>query len=133
LSCLSATLAPLRSLVVVGLATAAGLACVGAQEKQPSQPPLYGGKAPAVSSQSQTGSATAGTFAPVLDSEQRPITAGGFVETGPVIFQDISDKSGLSVWHHKMGTPQKAYILETIGSGVALLDYDHDGWLDIYW
>lgn len=31
-----------------------------------------------------------------------------------------------------MGTPQKPYILETIGSGVALLDYDHDGWLDIY-
>ncbi len=28
--------------------------------------------------------------------------------------------------------PQKAYILETIGSGVALLDYDNDGWLDIY-
>jgi hypothetical protein len=31
-----------------------------------------------------------------------------------------------------MGTPQKPYILETIGSAVALLDYDHDGWLDIY-
>ena len=31
-----------------------------------------------------------------------------------------------------MGTPQKPYIVETIGSGVALLDYDHDGWLDIY-
>jgi len=31
-----------------------------------------------------------------------------------------------------MGTPEKPYILETIGSGVALLDYDHDGWLDIY-
>ena len=31
-----------------------------------------------------------------------------------------------------MGTPQKTYILETIGSGACLLDYDHDGWLDIY-
>ena len=31
-----------------------------------------------------------------------------------------------------MGTPEKQYILETIGSGVALLDYDNDGWLDIY-
>ena len=38
----------------------------------------------------------------------------------------------MTVWQHKMGTPQKPYILETIGSGVALLDYDHDGWLDIY-
>jgi hypothetical protein len=68
----------------------------------------------------------------VLDSEKRPITAGGFVKTGPIIYQDISEKSGLTVWHHKMGTPQKTFILETTGSGVALLDYDHDGWLDIY-
>jgi len=26
---------------------------------------------------------TGGTYAPVLDSEKRPITAGGFVKTGP--------------------------------------------------
>ncbi len=80
----------------------------------------------------QGGSATGGTFAPVLDSEKRPITAGGFVKSGPVVFKDISEKAGLTVWHHTMGTPQKKYILETIGSGVCLLDYDHDGWLDIY-
>jgi hypothetical protein len=67
----------------------------------------------------EDGSATAGVFAPVLDSEKRPITAGGFVKTGPVIFQDISEKAGLTVWTHKMGTPEKPYILETIGSGVA--------------
>jgi hypothetical protein len=71
-------------------------------------------------------------FAPILDSEKRPITAGGFVKTGPVVFQDISEKAGLNTWQHKMGTPQKPYILETIGSGVCLLDYDHDGWLDIF-
>ncbi len=78
------------------------------------------------------GSATAGTFAPVLDSEKRPITAGGFVKTGPIIFQDASEKSGLTTWHHTMGTSEKNYILESNGSGVALLDYDNDGWLDIY-
>lgn len=80
----------------------------------------------------QGGSSTRGEFAPVLDSEKRPITAGGFVKTGPVIFQDITQKAGLSSWHHTMGTPQKNYIVETTGSGVALLDYDNDGWLDIY-
>jgi hypothetical protein len=31
-----------------------------------------------------------------------------------------------------MGTPAKKFIVETNGSGVALLDYDNDGWLDIY-
>ena len=96
-----------------------------AQQTGDKQPvPIAGGQ--------QGGSATAGEFAPVLDSEQRPITAGGFVKTGPVIFKDISKEAGLTVWKHTMGTPQKSYILETIGSGVALLDYDNDGWLDIY-
>jgi enediyne biosynthesis protein E4 len=80
----------------------------------------------------QGGSATGGVFAPVLDAERRPITAGGFVKQGPIVFQDVSEKAGLTVWHHKMGTPQKNYIIETTGSGVALLDYDNDGWLDIY-
>jgi len=79
-----------------------------------------------------TGSATGGVMAPVLDSEKHPITAGGFVKDGPVIFNDITEQAGLSVWRHIMGTPQKKYILETIGSGVCLLDYDNDGWLDIY-
>jgi len=67
-----------------------------------------------------------------LDAQHRPITAGGFVKTGPVVFEDISEKAGLTKWTHKMGTPEKAYILETKGSGVGLIDFDNDGWLDIY-
>ena len=31
-----------------------------------------------------------------------------------------------------MGTPEKHYIIEANGSGVGLIDYDNDGWLDIY-
>jgi hypothetical protein len=75
---------------------------------------------------------TGGTHAPVLDSEKRPITAGGFVKSGPVVFQDIAAKAGLTTWHHTMGSPSKQFIVEATGSGVALLDYDKDGWLDIY-
>ncbi len=122
-----------RSTSVVG-ALAFLLWCGAAfpQGTPASQPPLYGGSGPSSPPQQQGGSATGGTFAPVLDSEKRPITAGGFVKDGPVIFKDISEKAGLTVWSHKMGTPEKPYILETIGSGVCLLDYDHDGWLDIY-
>ena len=78
------------------------------------------------------GSATAGSFAPVLDDQRRPITAGGFVKEGPRIFADRSKQSGLTQWRHIMGTPEKTFIIETNGSGVCLLDYDHDGWLDIY-
>ena len=75
---------------------------------------------------------TGAAHAAVLDNEKRPITAGGFVDSGPIIFQDISDKSGLAKWRHVMGTPEDNFIIETVGSGVALLDYDNDGWLDIY-
>jgi len=67
-----------------------------------------------------------------LDAEHRVITAGGFVKSGPIVFQDISEKSGLAKWTHHMGTPAKNYIIETKGSGVCLFDYDNDGWLDIY-
>ena len=78
------------------------------------------------------GASTGGAHAAVLDSEHRPITAGGFVKSGPIVFQDIAAKAGLTSWTHRMGTPSKSFLLETIGSGVALLDYDNDGWLDIY-
>jgi enediyne biosynthesis protein E4 len=75
---------------------------------------------------------TAGAHEAVLDKEKRPITAGGFVKDGPTIFQDVAEKAGLAKWKHIMGPEHKQYILETVGSGVALLDYDKDGWLDIY-
>ncbi len=81
---------------------------------------------------SGSGVNTGGAHAAVLDAEHRPITAGGFVATGPTVFQDVAKAAGLTSWTHHMGSPQKNVILETVGSGVALLDYDNDGWLDIY-
>lgn len=66
------------------------------------------------------------------DAQHRPITAGGFVPAGPVVFQDDSRASGLTEWSNAGGTPQKAYIVESLGGGVALLDYNNDGWMDIF-
>jgi enediyne biosynthesis protein E4 len=83
-------------------------------------------------SRQQPGIAAGSAHAPVLDSKQRPITAGGFVDGAPVMFRDITNESGLNRFHHRSGTPDKTTIIETPGSGVALLDYDNDGWLDIY-
>ncbi len=78
------------------------------------------------------GSITSGAHPAVYDASKRPITLGGAVKSGPIIFTDIAAKAGLATWTHHMGSPDKRYILDAIGSGVALLDYDNDGWLDIY-
>ncbi len=80
----------------------------------------------------QSGASTGGAHAPVKDALSRPITAGGFVADAPVIFVDVTHAAGIDKFHHRSGTPEKRTILETPGSGVALLDYDNDGWLDIY-
>ncbi len=74
----------------------------------------------------------AGPQAAVFDSLHRPITAGGFVKTGPVVFIDTAGKAGLSKWRNVTGAPEKRVIIEAKGSGICLLDYDNDGWLDIY-
>ncbi|MGD0787009.1 MAG: CRTAC1 family protein [Terracidiphilus sp.] len=81
---------------------------------------------------SQGGMANAGPQKAEFDSQHRPITAGGFVKTGPIVFQDVAAAAGLTGWHHKAGTPEKRFILEAKGPGVCLIDYDNDGWLDIY-
>jgi len=79
-----------------------------------------------------SGMSTGGAYPPVKDAKSRPITAGGFVDGAPVIFADITKQSGLDKFHHRSGSPEKSTILDAPGSGVALLDYDNDGWLDIY-
>ena len=78
------------------------------------------------------GVATGGAHAAVKDSHSRPITAGGFVDGAPIVFADITKLAGLDKFLHRSGSPDNKTILETMGSGVALLDYDNDGWLDIY-
>lgn len=75
-----------------------------------------------------TGAAQGGQF----DEQHRPITAGGTVKKGPIVFLNLTAQAGLSGWHNVTGTPAKRVIIEAKGSGVCLLDYDHDGWLDIY-
>lgn len=79
-----------------------------------------------------SGSSTGGAHAPVYDAEHRPITGGGFVQSGPVVYEDVSRQSGLAAWNHVMGNQEPKYIIEANGSGVCLLDYNEDGWLDVF-
>ena len=87
---------------------------------------------PAASATESSGAQTGGIGAAVYDAHGRPLTAGGFVAHGPPEFQDVAKQAGLASWQHRLGSASKQYIVETDGSGVALLDYDDDGWLDIY-
>jgi len=78
------------------------------------------------------GVSTGVAHAPIKDAQSRPITAGGFVNGAPMVFADITKQAGLDKFHHRSGTPEKKTIIDAPGSGVALIDYDNDGWLDIY-
>lgn len=44
--------------------------------------------------------------------------------------EDVTEKAGIHFRH--TADPAKKYILESMSGGVLLLDYDRDGWLDIY-
>jgi hypothetical protein len=52
--------------------------------------------------------------------------------TAGVAFVDATRAAGLAAFRAVSGSAAKDYILEVTGSGVALLDYDNDGWLDAY-
>ena len=47
-------------------------------------------------------------------------------------FTDIAEQAGLTHPIIYGGINQKNYIVETVGCGVAFLDYDNDGWLDVF-
>lgn len=46
-------------------------------------------------------------------------------------FVDVASISGID-FQHVSGSPEKKYILETMSGGVAWIDYDQDGWIDLY-
>ena len=95
-------------------------------------PPGSGGGPARQEPAAQGGMATGAAQKAAFDAQNRPITAGGFVKTGPVVFQNVAAQAGLTRWRNLTGSPQKHVIIEAKGSGVCLLDYDGDGWLDIY-
>jgi enediyne biosynthesis protein E4 len=53
-------------------------------------------------------------------------------EPWPVRFTDIAAAAGLVHTTVYGGIDRKRFIIETNGAGVALLDYDRDGWLDAF-
>ena len=71
------------------------------------------------------GAATAGKKTlPWIHSSDEP--------TKLALFEEIAAaKSGIA-WRHVNGRSPEYYLPETTGAGCAFLDYDNDGWMDIY-
>jgi len=47
-------------------------------------------------------------------------------------FTDEAAKAGLTMKNVFGGVDTKKYIIETTGTGVAIFDYDNDGWPDVF-
>ncbi len=52
--------------------------------------------------------------------------------TGPPVFEDVTASSGVRATYHNGQEAGHYAILESIGGGAALIDYDGDGLLDIF-
>ena len=51
--------------------------------------------------------------------------------SGPIEFVDVTAQAGIHFKHNSAAFGKK-YLPETMGSGVCLIDYDNDGWQDIF-
>jgi hypothetical protein len=51
--------------------------------------------------------------------------------SGPIEFTDVTTAAGIH-FKHNSGAFGRKYLPETMGSGVCFLDYDNDGWQDIF-
>jgi enediyne biosynthesis protein E4 len=78
----------------------------------------------------------AGICAKSMTLRSRSLVSAGPAMAGPSIppplFEEVlSSTSGIS-WRHVNGRSPEYYLPETTGAGCAFLDYDNDGWMDIY-
>ena len=52
--------------------------------------------------------------------------------TPKVLYRDIAAQAGLTARHVSGSAVDRKFIVESTGSGVGLLDFDRDGFLDLY-
>ena len=55
----------------------------------------------------------------------------GYTQKRTMAFTDVTKESGIDFLHYD-GRSGQHYFVETIGSGCAFIDFDNDGYLDIY-
>ncbi|HEY1987215.1 MAG TPA: CRTAC1 family protein [Terracidiphilus sp.] len=84
-------------------------------------------------------SLVASLFASSLGAQQQPRPAHGASPASPTVsptdapypqLVDITSSTRITFEH--LSSPEQRYIVESMSGGVALVDYDRDGWPDIY-
>ncbi len=66
---------------------------------------------------------------PVTDSQNTVAPVAASQKT--TLFQDVATRAGLN-WKHNLGDSGEFYFIESTPSGCAFLDFDNDGWQDIF-
>ena len=67
--------------------------------------------------------------APTVNPDPPPVRAD---DDGPPVFEDVTADSGVSFTYRNGEESDRYTILESLGGGVAVLDYDRDGRLDLF-
>jgi hypothetical protein len=70
------------------------------------------------------------SFAPARRARARRQTPAA--KSPAVTFVEVTPKSSGVTWTHNNAHSDDRQLPETVGAGCAFLDYDNDGWLDIY-
>src|SRR5436853_3301691 len=82
----------------------------------------------AIISSSITSPVIAGHGVAAISPDPDKNDASGF----QVTFVEVAARAGLTEPTIYGGVDKKKYIIETNGCGVAFLDYDNDGWMDVF-
>ena len=109
--------------LLVAIGVAAALVC-GCRRKAPAE-----AEPSAAPPASQTQRSAPSPGAPIAGAGLEP--AGGARPSGPMEFVDVTAQAGIR-FKHNTGAFGKKYLPETMGSGVCVIDYDNDGWPDIF-
>jgi enediyne biosynthesis protein E4 len=69
--------------------------------------------------------------APTASSPVKTVQPAAPRPSGPITFTDVTEEAGIH-FKHNSGAFGARYLPETMGSGVCVIDYDNDGWPDIF-
>jgi len=70
-------------------------------------------------------------FAAVLIEQKAAVAVPATPDASSVTFRDVTATAGIHFTHNNAAFGKK-FLPETMGPGVAFIDYDNDGWPDIF-